>query len=182
MGDPARFRTLDDLRQALAAAPAAPRDRGRVALIATRRGGGQRELPARVRVTPEDGMPGDAWGRDPKRVPEAQLAVMQSNIAELIANGQPVELAGDNLWLDLDLSAANLPVGSHVRVGTALLEVTPKAHNGCKKFRGRFGEDALRFTAAPETRHLNLRGIYLKVVEAGEVAVGDAAEVVRRGM
>src|SRR4029079_8249763 len=84
------------------------------------------------------------------------------------------------LFFDLDLSAANLPIGSRLRAGGVLLEVTPKAHNGCHKFKGRFGGDALRFVAPPERRPLNLRGIYLRVVEDGEVAVGDAVEVVMR--
>jgi MOSC domain-containing protein YiiM len=105
---------------------------------------------------------------------------MQHDVASLIANGQPLPLFGDNLFLDLDLSATNLPIGSRLRAGAVLLEVTPKAHNGCHKFKGRFGSDALRFVAHPDRRSLNLRGIYLRVVEDGEVAVGDAVEVVMR--
>jgi MOSC domain-containing protein YiiM len=98
----------------------------------------------------------------------------------LIANGQPAALFGDNLFLDLDLSAANLPAGSRVRVGRALLEVTPKPHNGCQKFRARFGDGALRLTAMAARRPRNLRGIYMRVVEEGEVRVEDAAVVVSR--
>jgi MOSC domain-containing protein YiiM len=105
---------------------------------------------------------------------------MQHGVALLIANGQPLCLAGDNLFFDLDLSAANLPIGSRLRVGAAVLEVTPKPHNGCRKFMGRFGNDALRFVAHPERRPLNLRGIYLRVVEDGEIAVGDVVEVLAR--
>jgi MOSC domain-containing protein YiiM len=125
-------------------------------------------------------MPGDAWKRKTPDKPEAQLAVMQLGIAEFLANGQPLALFGDNLFLDLDLSAANLPIGSRLRAGGVLLEVTPKAHNGCRKFMGRFGNDALRFISQPAIRPLNLRGIYLRVIEDGEVAVGDAVEVVAR--
>jgi MOSC domain-containing protein YiiM len=113
--------------------------------------------------------------------PDAQLAVMQRDVAELIANGQPLTLFGDNLFLDLDLSAENLPAGSRVRAGTALLAVTPKPHDGCRKFRARFGNDALRFVSKGELRHRNLRGIYMRVVEAGELGVGDAVELVAPG-
>ena len=87
---------------------------------------------------------------------------------------------GDILFLALDLSVENLPTGSRLRLGRALLEVTVKPHNGCRKFAARFGHDALRLVANPQLRHRNLRGIYLCVVEAGEVAVGDAVAVVSR--
>jgi MOSC domain-containing protein YiiM len=106
---------------------------------------------------------------------------MRREVAELIAHGQPLTLFGDNLIVELDLSAANLPTGSRLRVGEALVEVTPKPHNGCTKFRARFGEAALRFVQAPPTRDQNLRGIYWKVVEPGEVSVGAGIEVLSRG-
>jgi MOSC domain-containing protein YiiM len=164
----------------LARLPAAPSEGGRVVLLVTRVDGGRRECLDRIRLTADDGMPGDAWKRKTPDQPDAQLAVMQADVATLIAHGQPLPLFGDNLFLDLDLSAANLPIGSRVRAGSAVLEVTPKAHNGCVKFKGRFGADALRFVAHPERRHRNLRGIYLRVIEDGEVAVGDAVTVVQR--
>ena len=105
---------------------------------------------------------------------------LRRDVAELIAHGQPLTLFGDNLLVELDLSAANLPVGSRLRVGEALVEVTPKPHNGCRKFRARFGPDALRFVQAPPTRDQNLRGIYWRVVEPGEAGVGDRIEVLSR--
>jgi len=112
--------------------------------------------------------------------PDAALAVMQIDVATLIANEQPLGLFGDNLFLDLDLSTANLPTGSIVRLGAAVAQVTPEPHNGCRKFQARFGNDALRFVCRPETRHRNLRGIYMRVLEPGEVAVGDAVTVLSR--
>jgi len=90
-------------------------------------------------------------------------------------------LFGDNLFLDLDLSVDNLPLGSRVRVGGATLEVTPKPHIGCRKFQARFGPDALRFVSKPALRHRNLRGIYMRVFEAGDAGPGDAVEVLARG-
>ncbi len=179
-GAPALFQTLATLEHGLASAVPAPRDRGRVVLLVSRGNGGLRSTPSRVVLTIAGGMPGDAWGRQRKPSPEAQLAVMQANVAALIANGQPTTLFGDNVILDLDLSNGNLPPGSRIRAGGALLEVTALPHNGCRKFRERFGDAALRFTLKADTRHLNLRGIYMRVVEDGDIAVGDRAEVVAR--
>jgi MOSC domain-containing protein YiiM len=105
---------------------------------------------------------------------------MEFGVANLIANGQPLELFGDCLMLDLDLSQQNLPPGSQLRVGRALLEVTPMPHNGCAKFQARFGKDALRFVSMKELRHNNLRGTYMRVIEAGEVCLGDDVEVLSR--
>ncbi|HYF01677.1 MAG TPA: MOSC domain-containing protein, partial [Planctomycetota bacterium] len=133
--------------------------------------GGLRRVLDRVRLEPGQGIPGDAWGRRPHRSADGSITATRRDVAELLANGQPIVLAGDQLFVDLDLSAANLPAGTRLRAGTAVLEVTPKPHNGCSKFAARFGPDALRLTE--ELRPLNLRGIYLKVVEAGELAPGD---------
>lgn len=144
-----------------------------------------REVLDRTTVTPDGGIPMDAWsqGRGGSPPPDAQLAVMQLGVAELVANGQPLTLFGDNLFLDLDLSAENLPVGSRLRVGdVAIFEVTPKPHNGCKKFQARFGDGALRFVSAKETRSQNLRGVYLQVVVAGEIGVGDPVTVLSRAL
>jgi len=179
-GDPARHLEIAALVAGLRALPAVGANHGRVALIVRRLADGSRETPDSVRLCSEEGVPGDDWSRRPPRNPEAQLAVMRLGVAELIANGQPLTLFGDNLIVDLDLSAMNLPTGTVLRVGAAVVEVTPKPHNGCHKFRGRFGDAALRFVQAPPTRRLNLRGIYWKVVDPGEVQVGDAIEVMRR--
>jgi MOSC domain-containing protein YiiM len=106
--------------------------------------------------------------------------VIRRDVAELIAHGQPLATSGDNLIVELDISAANLPVGTRLRVGEAVVEVTPKPHNGCHKFERRFGEGALRFVQAPATRHLNLRGIYWRVIEAGEAGAGALIQVLSR--
>ena len=160
--------------------PRAPRERGRVELIVARREGGRRESPDRVRLEAQAGVPGDAWGRQPEPHAERAITVMQVDVAGLIANGQPLTLFGDNLFLSLDLSVDNLPPGSRVRAGGAVLEVTAMPHNGCRKFRARFGADALRFVSAPELRHRNLRGIYLRTLHGGEIARGDPVEVIVR--
>jgi MOSC domain-containing protein YiiM len=180
-GDPALFRELADLEAALLALPPSPRDQGRVSLVVVRGDNGRRQTPDRVRLTVHGGLEGDSWGREQHGGVDAQLAVMQHHVALLLANGQPLALSGDSLFLDLDLSAENLPIGTRLRVGTALLEVTPKAHNGCKKFRSRFGAPALRFVNQASLRHRNLRGIYMQVLQAGETGPGDVVEVVDRG-
>lgn len=179
-GDPRRHLELGVIDAGWRALPAPPPGTGRVALLVRRRGDGVRETPERVRLCPIDGLPGDGWSRRPPRDPEAQLAVMRRDVAALLANGQPLTLFGDNLFVDLDLSGANLPTGARLRVGEAVVEVTPKPHNGCLKFKARFGQDALRFVQAPTTRDQNFRGIYWKVVEAGDVGVGDLIELISR--
>jgi len=179
-GDPACHLGLDQLVERLRALPAAPRDAGRVALLVRRGPDKARGAPERIGLRPETGVPGDAWGRQQKPDPTAELTVMEVDVAELIANGQPLTVFGDNVFLKLDLSADNLPTGSRLRIGGATLEVTAKPHNGCRKFAARFGPDALRLVSKPELRGRNLRGIYMRVVEAGEVAVGNAVEVLSR--
>lgn len=180
LGDSAQYRSLADLEQMLSALPPAPEDRGRVALMIRRGSGGRRQILDRIILGIEEGVPGDAWGRQAEPDVNAQIAVMQRDVAELIANGQPLTLFGDSLFFDLDLSTANLLPASQMRVGDAVLEVTPKPHNGCRKFQARFGEGALRFVSKPELRHRNLRGIYMRVVQSGEVKTGDPVEVIRR--
>jgi MOSC domain-containing protein YiiM len=175
-GNAARHRPLAALEAGLRALGPAPGRSGRVALLVLRRADGVRDTPERVRLTGEEGLAGDDWSRRPPRDPEAQLAVMRREVAELIANGQPLTLFGDNLFVDLDLAAAVQAPGTRFRVGGALVEVTAKPHDGCAKFLQRFGADALRFVQAGPTRHQNLRGVYWKVVEAGEVRVGDPIE------
>jgi MOSC domain-containing protein YiiM len=160
---------------------APPRDAGRLALIVARGDDGSRATPERSWLTREGGVPGDAWQRDCPEKRDTQITVMRVDVARLFANGQPLSIFGDNLLVDLDLSGANLPAGSRLRVGGALLEVSPEPHTGCLKFRQRVGADALRLTAAPRFRAQNLRGIHVSVVEPGEIALGDAIEVLSRG-
>ena len=105
---------------------------------------------------------------------------MNHGIAKLIANGQPLTLFGDNLFVDLDVSASSLPFGTRLRVGKAVVEMTPKPHDGCYKFNERFGNDALKFVQEKTTRHQNRRGVYWKVIDSGEVCVGSAVEVLSR--
>jgi MOSC domain-containing protein YiiM len=181
VGDPQRFQTFDTLVAGLTALPTAPLDVGSVISVIIRGDGGQRQTLNRVRLSPLEGVHGDAWQRQKRRDPQEQIAVMQADVAQLIANGQPLALFGDSLFLALDLSTQNLPAGSTLRVGSALLEVTPTPHNGCRKFQARFGSDALRFVSTRELRPRNLRGVYMHVIVEGDAGPGDAVSVVERG-
>lgn len=179
-GDRTRHLNRTALETAIAGLPDAPKDTGTLELLVARGPNGERELPQAVVLTPEGGMPGDRWAVEKRYGPEFQLATTRADFARLIANGQALELHGDNLYLTLDLSSENLPAGSLLRLGQALVQVTPQAHNGCKKWVQRFGLDAMQLNLAPTHRQLHLRGIYLQVVETGRVSVGDSVVVVSR--
>lgn len=179
-GDEARHLALEPLEAGLAALAEAPRENGRVELIVARQADGVRRLHDRIKLTPEAGVPGDRWGRLLTERPDMQLTAIRRDVAELIANGQDLTVFGDNLVVDLDLSAENLPVGSRLRVGRALVEVSPLPHDGCAKFKQRFGKDALRLVSGKSLRDQNLRGVYWTTLEAGEVGVGDPIDVLSR--
>ena len=173
-------RSLAQLQQAFALLTPPPSDSGRLALIVCRKAPDVHEPLERVRLTPEEGIPGDEWNRRTPRNPDAQLTVIRRDLAEMLAQGQPLTTSGDNLVVELEISAANLLVGTRLSVGEAVVEVTSKPHNGCRKFARRFGEDALRFVQTPATRHHNLRGIYWRVIVAGEACVGAQIQVLSR--
>lgn len=179
-GDPARHLDHDALVAALAALPPAPTDVGTVDLLVARGPLGERRCPPEARLTAAGGMPGDRWASEEKYGPIYQLATTRTDFARVIANGQPLALHGDNLFLTLDLSEANLPDGAVLRLGEATVVVTPKAHNGCKKWVQRFGLAPMQLNLAPSHRALHLRGIYLRVVEDGLVRVGDRVQVLER--
>lgn len=157
-----------------------PADEGTVELVVRRPAEGEREVLETATLDPAEGLVGDSWnqrgsdrnGTKPNR--GRQLTLMNSRAAALIAgdrDGWPP--AGDQLYVDLDLSPANLPPGSRLRVGSALIEVSDEPHLGCGKFVRRFGLDAQRFVNSAVGRELNLRGVNATVIEAGVVRPGD---------
>lgn len=180
-GDSRRHLSRAALVAAIEQLPPVPRDEGTLELMVARGKAGERTLPEEVMLTVEGGMPGDRWASDDRYGPAFQLATTRFDFARLIANGQPLELHGDNLYLHLDLSSKNLPAGSLLRLGQTLLRVTRQAHNGCKKWVQRFGLAPMQLNLAPQYRHLHLRGIYLQVIESGCVRKGDKVSVLERG-
>jgi MOSC domain-containing protein YiiM len=168
------------LEEGLQQLPPPPTDEGTVSLVVARPAVEERRTPARCRLTPEGGVDGDRWAQRENPSPQAQITVMRADVARLFANGQPLSLFGDNLLVELDLSPANLPAGTRLRVGTALCEVTPQPHTGCGKFAARVGQDARDLTAAPAFQDWRLRGLYIRVLEPGDVGPGDPIRVLSR--
>jgi MOSC domain-containing protein YiiM len=168
------------LEEGLRRLPPPPADEGAVVLVVARPDIGVHLTPARCRLTLEGGVEGDRWAQRENPDSTMQITVMRADVARLIANGQPLSLPGDNLLVELEVSVTNLPVGTRLQVGTALCEVTPKPHTGCGKFAARFGEDAREVTGAEEFQDWRLRGLYFRVLEAGEVSPGDAIRVLSR--
>jgi hypothetical protein len=162
---------------------ASPQDGGRLVLIVRRPAVGRRELPADAAVGQDAGLDGDNWlARGSSRTadgsadPQRQVTVMNARVAELVAAGtERMALAGDQLYVDLDLSMDNLPAGSLLAVGQAVLEVSAVPHLGCAKFVERFGAEAMRFVNSRIGRQLRLRGMNARVVVPGTVRVGDLA-------
>ena len=167
--------SLDHIREA-------PADGGTVVLIARRPAEDEREVLAEAHLDIHDGLAGDTWRPRGSRHtsdggpdPEAQLTVMNARAAAAIAGERERwALAGDQLYVDFDISRTNLPPGSRVQIGSAVIEFSEAPHTGCAKFSARFGNDALRFVNSPTGRELRLRGANCRVVKAGTVRAGDA--------
>jgi hypothetical protein len=171
---------MDALEAGLDLIRDSPADRGVLHLIVRRPRMGEREILEQGRLDPADGLVGDSWRARAARAsagspsPDTQINVMNARVAALVA--QEVSrwaLAGDQLFIDLDLSEANLPSGTRLALGSAIVEITDEPHTGCSKFAARFGMDAMRFVNSPVGRRLRLRGINAKVVQVGTIRVGD---------
>src|ERR1700681_706377 len=166
---------LDHIREA-------PADRGTVELIAVRPSIDERAILTEAQLDLHNGLVGDTWrSRGSKHTPDggpnpsAQVTLMNARAAAAIAGERERwALAGDQIYVDLDISLANLPPGSRVQIGSAVIEFSEAPHTGCAKFSGRFGNDALRFVNSPTGRALRLRGANCRVVVAGTVRPGDA--------
>ena len=166
--------TLADLEAALDSIRAAPRNTGTVTLVVRRPGEDQREVLGVGQLDPDSGLVRDAWMQGNHGVAD-QLTLMNSRAIDLLAGDRERwPLAGDQLYVDFDLSEEALPAGTRLAVGEAVVEVSPVPHRGCAKFAERFGHDGLRFVNTPTGRALRLRGVYVRVVIAGVVRPGDA--------
>jgi hypothetical protein len=172
---------LDEIRRS-------PQDAGTLELIVRRPAVDRREVLEEAALDREHGLRGDTWNvRGSRRTtdgsshPDMQLNVMNARAAALVAQTRDRwPLAGDQLYLDLDLSGRNLPPGTRLELGTAVIEVTEIPHTGCAKFVSRFGLDAMKFVNSPIGRELNLRGICCRVATPGVVRVGDRVTKLRR--
>ncbi len=175
--------TTEELEAGLDEIRRAPKDEGVLALIVRRPAVNEREILAEAELHLDEGLVGDTWNRRPSKStpdgspnPEMQLNIMSARVIALVApDRNRWQLAGDQLFLDLDLSEENLPAGTRFSLGSAVIEVTPPPHLGCQKFVARFGVDAMRFVNSPVGRQLHLRGVNAKVGQAGVIRVGDIA-------
>ena len=182
-------RSHDELVAGLDHVRRSPRDSGVVEMLVVRPAKGRREVLDTADMDLTVGVVGDTWPErgsirtaDGGPNPEAQVTVMNSRAVDLVAvHRERWPLAGDQVYVDLDLGVDNLPTGSRLHLGGAVLEVTPAPHTGCAQFSERFGVDALKLTATPDGRALRLRGINTRVVQGGPVAVGDQVRVERPG-
>jgi MOSC domain-containing protein YiiM len=171
-------RTIEELESRIDEILAAPKDAGPIEMIVRRPGENQREVVENAELTTEGGLVGDNWI---DRVNEngdpyfpAQLTLMNARVADAVAVSRDRwPLAGDQIYVDMDISKENLPPGSKIRVGTAVIEISDVPHTGCDKFAGRFGKEALRFANVGVGRDNRFRGVNAFVVESGAVSVGD---------
>jgi hypothetical protein len=175
--------TLHELEAGLPHIERSPKDGGVLRLIVRRPGVGAREVLGEAQLDVTAGLVGDTWSRrsstrsrNRSPHPDMQLNIINARAIALVAGSEERwPLAGDQLYLDLDLTDANLPAGTRLAIGSAVIEVTAEPHTGCRKFSERFGVDATKFVNSTEGRRLHLRGINAKVVQSGTIRVGDIA-------
>ena len=178
---PVKHLTTNELVEGLALLGQSPSDAGRLELIVRRPRIGDRELLEEAELDVARGLVGDNWHErgssrtaDGSAHPEMQINIMNSRVVNLVATTRERwPLAGDQFFVDFDLSAANVPPGTRLKFGTAVLEATSQPHTGCAKFVQRFGLDAMKFVNSPLGRQLQLRGINARVVQAGTVRAGE---------
>jgi hypothetical protein len=178
--------TMEELHAGVDVIRQSPKDEGVLKLIVRRPRTEEREILEEGQLDLAEGLLGDNWKERPstrmpdgKPHPEMQLNIMNARAIDLVAQGKDRwHLAGDQLFIDLDLSPENLPPGTRLALGTAVIEVTPQPHTGCHKFVARFGKDAMKFVNSALGRSLNLRGINARVIHPGVIRVGDVVRKV----
>ena len=158
-----------------------PKDVGTIEMIIRRPDVDQREELEQAELDLELGVVGDSW-RARERVStfdgvpdtDAQVTIMNSRVISLVATHRDRwSLAGDQFYADFDLSRENVPPGTRLQLGSAVVEASEVPHQGCAKFSERFGADALRFVNTGPGRDLSFRGINTRVVVPGIVRRGD---------
>ena len=177
----AKHLTTAELEAGLDAIRQSPKDEGVIAMIVRRPQVDEREVLEEGALDLVEGLVGDSWKvrastrtPDGSPHPDMQLNVMNARVIALVAGEKGRwPLAGDQLFIDMDVSQENLPPGTRLALGSAVIEVTDQPHTGCKKFAARFGLDALKLVNSPVGRHLQLRGLNAKVAQPGVIRVGD---------
>jgi hypothetical protein len=183
-----RHLSMAELEAALDTIRESPKDHGVLELIVRRPKVGARDVLEEGELDPVVGLVGDTWSKRGSRRsadggphPEMQLNIMNARVVALVAQDKTRwPLAGDQLFVDMDLSDANLPAGTRLRIGTSVIEVTAEPHTGCGKFVERFGVDAMTFVNSLERQDLHLRGINAKVLQRGTIRVGDPVRKIER--
>jgi len=173
--------TMTELEDGMEYIRQSPRDEGVLKMIVRRPNIDERELVEECELDREQGLAGDSWKvrgsshtSDGSANVNAQLTIMNSRVIALLAQDEARwPLAGDQLYIDMDLSDDNIPPGTRLALGSAVIEVSAQPHTGCKKFSSRFGVDAIKFVNSPEGKQLHLRGINTRVIQAGMIRVGD---------
>jgi len=166
--------TTEELEAGLDYIRQSPKDKGTLSYIVVRPERDERVVLQACEMSTDQGVLGDMWPRKGTPHIDAQVMLMNARAIELLARTPDRwALAGDQLYVDLDLSEDNLPAGQRLALGSVILEVTSKPHKGCAKFARRFGEEALEFVNSPQGWQLHLRGICARVVQAGAAKVGD---------
>ena len=176
--------TMEELEAALDHLRQAPKDDGVLHLIVARPTVDERAELDQADLDPLKGLIGDNWSvrgssrtPDGSAHPEMQINIMNARVTALVAQEKERwSLAGDQLYVDMDLSKENLPAGSRIQVGDAILEVSPLPHTGCHKFVARFGVDAMKFVNSEVGKQLCLRGINAKVVQGGSIKIGHTVK------
>ena len=172
-----RFLSKDELKEGLDHILESPTETGELHLIVKRPNTDERQTVMNGHLDVKEGLVGDNWStRASGADPERQLTIMNARVAVLVADGTSRrKLAGDQLLLDMDLSPVNLPPGTQLAIGDAVIEVTEPSHTGCKKFAQRYGRDALIFVNSRVGKMFSLRGIHAKVVKSGDIEIGEVA-------
>lgn len=179
-----RHLTTDELEAGVDEIRRSPKDAGELQMIVRRAQSEQREILQEGQLDVVEGLVGDNWKArgnsrtaDGSAHPDMQLTLINSRLIDLVAQDKDRwRLAGDQLFIDLDLSTENLPAGTQLEIGSAVVEVTAEPHTGCKKFVERYGLDAMKFVNSEVGKALHLRGINTKVVQSGVIQVGDVAK------